>query len=135
MLNPPKGCPPTNRGFYDRAVLPVTIRRQRENRNVGVGVFPQREEILVGGAGFGCVALQGVGSGKAEVGECADGFVDHDAALAINRKAMEDALKKVAGELGREYPLTIGGEKVFTKEKIHSTNPVQAAKAEYARLQ
>ena len=40
-----------------------------------------------------------------------------------NRKAMEEALKKVAAELGREYPLTIGGEKIFTKEKIHSTNP------------
>ena len=40
-----------------------------------------------------------------------------------NRKAMEDALKKVAGELGREYPLYIGGEKVFATEKLRSTNP------------
>jgi 1-pyrroline-5-carboxylate dehydrogenase len=40
-----------------------------------------------------------------------------------NRAAMEAALKKVGGELGREYPLTIGGEKIFTQEKIRSTNP------------
>jgi 1-pyrroline-5-carboxylate dehydrogenase len=40
-----------------------------------------------------------------------------------NRKAMEDALKKVAGQLGREYPLYIGGEKVTTTEKLRSTNP------------
>ncbi len=40
-----------------------------------------------------------------------------------NRAAMEAALKKVAGELGREYPLMIGGERVTTAEKIHSTNP------------
>jgi 1-pyrroline-5-carboxylate dehydrogenase len=40
-----------------------------------------------------------------------------------NRKAMEAALKKVAGELDREYPLLIGGEKILTKEKIQSTNP------------
>ena len=40
-----------------------------------------------------------------------------------NRAAMEAALKKVAGELGREYPNLIGGEKVFTAEKIQSTNP------------
>jgi len=40
-----------------------------------------------------------------------------------NRQAMEAALKKVAGELGREYPLYIGGEKVTTQEKIRSTNP------------
>lgn len=32
-----------------------------KNRNVGVRVFPQREEILVGGAGFGFVIL-GVGA-------------------------------------------------------------------------
>ncbi|MGB7024901.1 MAG: L-glutamate gamma-semialdehyde dehydrogenase [Candidatus Acidiferrales bacterium] len=40
-----------------------------------------------------------------------------------NRAAMEAALKKVGAELGREYPLIIGGEKVFTKEKTQSTNP------------
>jgi len=42
---------------------------------------------------------------------------------AENRSAMEHALKKVAAELGKEYPLIIGGEKVFTTEKTQSTNP------------
>jgi 1-pyrroline-5-carboxylate dehydrogenase len=40
-----------------------------------------------------------------------------------NRKAMEDALRRVKGMFGREYPLVIGGEKVTTKEKIESRNP------------
>ena len=40
-----------------------------------------------------------------------------------NRKAMEDALKKVASEFGREYPMYIGGQKVITTEKRNSTNP------------
>jgi 1-pyrroline-5-carboxylate dehydrogenase len=40
-----------------------------------------------------------------------------------NRKAMEDALKKVASEFGREYPMYIGGQKVTTTEKRASTNP------------
>ncbi len=40
-----------------------------------------------------------------------------------NRAAMEAALKKVAGEFGRDYPMFIGGEKVTTAEKIKSTNP------------
>src|ERR1700720_3787379 len=40
-----------------------------------------------------------------------------------NRKAMEDALKKVASEFGREYPMYIGGQKVITPEKRTSTNP------------
>jgi hypothetical protein len=34
-----------------------------------------------------------------------------------NRKAMEDALKKVASEFGREYPMYLGGQKVVTIEK------------------
>ena len=58
-----------------------------------------------------------------------------------NRAAMEAALKKVAGEFGREYPMYIGGEKVFTTAKMMSTNPshpsqvmgvFQAANAEHA---
>src|SRR5713226_7445539 len=40
-----------------------------------------------------------------------------------NRKRMEEALKKVAGEFGREYPMYIGGQTVITAEKKTSTNP------------
>ncbi len=40
-----------------------------------------------------------------------------------NRKAMEDALKKVGAELGREYPLYIAGQRVTTAEKRSSLNP------------
>src|SRR5271168_5328435 len=40
-----------------------------------------------------------------------------------NRKAMEDALASVRGMFGREYPLTIGGERITTTEKIKSYNP------------
>ncbi|MFQ5817581.1 MAG: L-glutamate gamma-semialdehyde dehydrogenase [Terriglobia bacterium] len=40
-----------------------------------------------------------------------------------NRQAMEAALAKVRGELGREYPLILGGKKIQTREKIRSTNP------------
>src|SRR5256885_5799329 len=39
------------------------------------------------------------------------------------RKAMEEALKKVASEFGREYPMYIAGQKVITTEKRASTNP------------
>ena len=40
-----------------------------------------------------------------------------------NRKRMEDALKKVKTEFGREYPMWLGGQKVTTPEKRNSTNP------------
>jgi 1-pyrroline-5-carboxylate dehydrogenase len=40
-----------------------------------------------------------------------------------NRKAMEDALKKVASEFGREYPMYIDGQEVITTAKRTSTNP------------
>jgi hypothetical protein len=34
-----------------------------KNGNVGVGVFPEGEEILIGGAGLGGIVLQGIGTG------------------------------------------------------------------------
>jgi 1-pyrroline-5-carboxylate dehydrogenase len=46
-----------------------------------------------------------------------------DFSQPTNRKRMEEALKKVAGELGREYPMYIGGQQVITTEKKASTNP------------
>jgi 1-pyrroline-5-carboxylate dehydrogenase len=40
-----------------------------------------------------------------------------------NRKAMEEALRKVAAEFGREYPMYIGGQKVVATAKMTSVNP------------
>lgn len=40
-----------------------------------------------------------------------------------NRRGMEEALRKVAAEFGREYPMYIGGERVLTTKKMTSTNP------------
>jgi len=39
------------------------------------------------------------------------------------QRARDAALAKVRGELGREYPLLIGGERVTTAEKLTSVNP------------
>ncbi len=46
-----------------------------------------------------------------------------------NRRAMEEALKKVAAEFGREYPMYIGGKRVTTSEKRASTNPSHPSQA------
>ncbi|MYL37471.1 L-glutamate gamma-semialdehyde dehydrogenase [Halobacillus litoralis] len=46
-----------------------------------------------------------------------------DFALEENRKAMETALKQVEADLGKDYPLIIGGERVMTDEKIEVVNP------------
>lgn len=40
-----------------------------------------------------------------------------------NRIAYEKALALVEGDLGKEYPLVIGGERITTEEKIISYNP------------
>ena len=50
-----------------------------------------------------------------------EAFIDFT--KAENRAAMEAALKKVAAEFGREYPMYIAGQKVTTTEKMKSTNP------------
>lgn len=40
-----------------------------------------------------------------------------------NRKDMEAAIAKVKSELGRDYPIHIGEQKIFTDDKIVSINP------------
>jgi len=55
--------------------------------DVGVGLFPEREEIFVGGFGFGAFACHHVGSAQLQVRQCADGFVLHNPAM------VEDFLK------------------------------------------
>jgi 1-pyrroline-5-carboxylate dehydrogenase len=40
-----------------------------------------------------------------------------------NKAAMEAALAKVKAEFGKEYPMYIGGEKVYTTAKMSSINP------------
>jgi 1-pyrroline-5-carboxylate dehydrogenase len=40
-----------------------------------------------------------------------------------NKQAMKAALAKVKSEFGKEYPLNIGGEKIFTEQKVKSVNP------------
>ena len=52
-----------------------------EDGDAGVGVFPQREEILIRGAGFGGVALQHIGAGQAEMGERAGRTIPQEAAM------------------------------------------------------
>ena len=47
--------------------LCVLAFRGDEDGNVGIGVFSEREEILIGRLGFGGVALQGGGAGEAHV--------------------------------------------------------------------
>ena len=42
---------------------------------------------------------------------------------AAEKLAMEEAVKRVEGEMGREYPLVIGGERVTTDDKFKSINP------------
>ena len=44
-----------------------------------------------------------------------------------NAQGMREALVRVGDQLGHEYPLIIGGERVHTKDKIESRNPARPA--------
>lgn len=46
-----------------------------------------------------------------------------DFSNARNRKAQEAAIQKIRSEIGKEYPLVIGGERIFAQEKFNSYNP------------
>ena len=49
-------------------------------------------------------------------------FAEHS-----NAHAMREALERVGDQLGHEYPLIIGGERVKTRGKIESRNPARPA--------
>ncbi|MEO8211030.1 MAG: L-glutamate gamma-semialdehyde dehydrogenase, partial [bacterium] len=40
-----------------------------------------------------------------------------------NRQEFEKALEKVTARFKKDYPITIGGEKFFTENKLRSYNP------------
>lgn len=42
-----------------------------------------------------------------------------------NAQAMRQAIEKVKSELGRDYPLVIGGERIMSDAKIESVNPAR----------
>jgi 1-pyrroline-5-carboxylate dehydrogenase len=44
-----------------------------------------------------------------------------------NRRAIEEALDQVGGQLGREYDLIVGGRRIRTEGKIKSLNPARPA--------
>lgn len=46
-----------------------------------------------------------------------------DWSVEANRKAMQEALKGVVGQLGREIPMVIGGERVRAETRFESRNP------------
>lgn len=46
-----------------------------------------------------------------------------DFTVPANKKAMEEALKKVEGQFGKQWPLVIAGKKIETGKWLESTNP------------
>ena len=48
--------------------------RSLQDGDFGVGLFPEREEILIGAAALGCVAHERIDACKAETGQCIDPF-------------------------------------------------------------
>jgi len=57
-----------------------------QDGDVGVGVFPEGEEVLIGGAGFRCVARENVGTGNAEMCQGSKRTIPHQ------RAAVEEIL-------------------------------------------
>lgn len=58
--------------------------RGNQNWNIRVGVFPHCEKVLIGGAGFGGVALENVGASDVELGHGVEDANDVDAAVIEN---------------------------------------------------
>jgi len=58
-----------------------------QDGDVGVGVFPEREEVLVGALCLRSVASHGVSTSKTEMGECSQWGVDND--FSVIEKLLE----------------------------------------------
>jgi hypothetical protein len=67
--------------FLGLSKLRIFCLGRDEDGNVGVGVFPEREEILIRGARLSAVALQRVGAGKSQSHQCAPWKVHHHSAI------------------------------------------------------
>ena len=52
-----------------------------QDGDAGIGVFPEGEEILIGDASFGCVALHGVSAGETEASQRAPRKVRHHSSV------------------------------------------------------
>ena len=55
-----------------------------QDGDVGVSVFPQRQEILIRGAGLTVVALHRHGSADLKMGKCSNRRVEDDSAMVEN---------------------------------------------------
>src|SRR5215831_15415505 len=58
-----------------------------KNGDICIGVFPEREKILIRGPCFNGVALHGISTTELQMSQCPDGLVDHNSAM------IEDFLK------------------------------------------
>jgi hypothetical protein len=52
-----------------------------QDGDVGIGVFPEGEEVLIGGTALGSVALESVGTGETEMRECPQREIQDDTAM------------------------------------------------------
>src|ERR1700674_588648 len=62
-----------------------------QDGNVGIGVFPECEEVLISHASVRDVALQRIRACEVEMRQCTDGFIQH------NTTMVEDLLKLYRG--------------------------------------
>ena len=51
-----------------------------------------------------------------------------DFSQAANRRAMEQAIRKVERQLGREYPIAVGGREIRLPEKFESVSPLDPSR-------
>ena len=69
--------------------------------DVGVRMFPQHQEILIGGPSFGLVSRQCIGPAQLQVRQCTYGISDHDSAMAENFLELDGSFPAlVCGQVG-----------------------------------
>jgi hypothetical protein len=65
-----------------------------QDRDIGVGIFPKGQKILIGGAGFGAMVLLGVGASQLQLGQA------HQRISAVGASQVQNGLKLMSGLSG-----------------------------------
>src|SRR5262245_27300225 len=67
-----------------------------QDGDVGVGVFPEGEEVLVFATGVGKIALEGISAGETDVGQRACWVFEHESGVTKNLLELCDGYASIA---------------------------------------
>src|ERR1700739_4866265 len=87
----------TDDGFFSGLLRPRVLRPGlSQDRNVWVGVFPKRKELLIGGSCLSHITREYVGSAQLQMRQGADGVAENNATVIENLLKLSRGIRAFA---------------------------------------